>query len=286
MTLPSRKIGARAALIALCAAAALLCACGQTGSQIRASVDPRREPAYHLVRSGDTLESIARGYRVSVDHLARANRLDESDRPEPGRRLLIPDGARIVHTVRRGESLDEIASNYRVRVSTITHANRLGLFPRIAVGDRLVLPREAVLPHHEAVAARGPGPAPETRPLARPPDVPAAPVAPPRAGHPDLGRAEALVDRAAADYRAAWFERALDHAQEAESQIARSDDRDARRLGARAAFVKGSAQAALGRDDPAKASFARVHELDPRFEPPKGWLSPRLERLYVEARRP
>jgi LysM repeat protein len=279
MAIAPRKIGARAALFALATAAALLCACGQTGSQVRTWLEPRREPAYHVVRSGDTLESIARGYRVSAEHLARANRLDEADRPAPGRRLLIPDGARIVHTVHRGETLDDIAHTYRVRVSTITHANRLGLFPQIAPGDRLILPREAVLPR-ETIAVREPRPPRASRPSA----TPAAPAVSARPPDPDVERAKALVDSAAADYRAAWFERALDRAQQAETRIARSDDRDAQLLGARAAFVKGSAQAALGRDDQAKASFARVHELDPGFEPPKGWLSPRLEQLYLAAR--
>ena len=59
-------------------------------------------PAQHQVRPGETLGSIAAGYGVSVDRLARANGLRDTDRIAPGRRLRLPDGARIVHRVRRG----------------------------------------------------------------------------------------------------------------------------------------------------------------------------------------
>ena len=85
------------------------------------------------------------------------------------------------------------------------------------------------------------------------------------------------------DYRSARFERSLARASEAEAMLARSGHRDARPLGARAVFVTGSSLAALGDTDRAKEAFARVHALDPKFEPPKGWLSPRLEALYLAA---
>jgi tetratricopeptide (TPR) repeat protein len=93
-----------------------------------------------------------------------------------------------------------------------------------------------------------------------------------------------LVDRSVADYHSARFERALSRAQDADSLLARSDDERAQSLNARAVFVAGSSLAALGEMDRAKAAFARVHALDPQFEPPKGWLSPRLEALYLAAR--
>jgi hypothetical protein len=30
-----------------------------------------------------------------------------------------------------------------------------------------------------------------------------------------------------------------------------------------------------------REAFQRVHALDPDFEPPRGWLSPRLEQLFA-----
>ena len=262
-----RKIDARRGVFALLAAVALLGAC----AQLESHRESHRSPAHHQVRAGETLGSIAAGYGVSVDRLARANGLRDADRIAPGRRLRLPDGARIVHRVRRGETLEKIASRYRVRVSTIASLNRLGRSPRLEVGQRLVLPREARLP----------APTPEPPPaIARPA---AAPTAPP-AIDPNVERARKLVDRSVEDYHSARFERALERSREAEAMLAQSEDQNARSLSARAVFVTGSSLAALGETDRAKAAFARVHALDPHFEPPKGWLSPRLEALYPAAR--
>jgi LysM repeat protein len=279
-----RKIGARWALCALLAAVVGLGAC--TNRQ------PFRQPAQHQVRPGETLGWIARGYGVNPQRLARANGFRDGE-PAVGRKLWIPDGGRITHRVQRGETLNEIAQRYRVRVSTIASVNRLGRFGKVTPGAWLVMPRNATLPlPPSALTARQAAPARiarETVPrlLAKPPPTPpvaanAPPTAPP-APDPDLARAQALVNEAIEHYRSARFELALASAGEAEALLA--DQPDARaELGARAAFVAGSAQAGLGERDGAVGSFARVRALDPDFEPPPGWLSPRLEALYLEAK--
>jgi LysM repeat protein len=280
-----RKNGARGVALALLAAAAV-CACAQVAqveSGIRETFDEPRAPARHEVRPGENLRSIAAGYGTTVEQLARANNLRPTDRVAPGRRLVIPGGARIVYYVKRGDSLEAIAARHRVRVSTISSENRLGRYPQLRVGQRLVMPREAKLPPPPGALAAQPPSAPAVS-AAPPQAVAAAPPAPARAADPNLERASALVDRAVADYRGAHFERAIEHAEQAEALVADSESRDARRIGARSVFVAGSALAALGDTDRAKASFARVHALDPEFEPPKGWLSPRLEKLYLAAR--
>ena len=216
---------------------------------------------------------------------SRANHLRDADRIEVGRQLVIPDGARIVHRVRTGETLPDVAARYRVPDSTIVRANRLRT-ARLTPGQRLVLPREARLPAPSppaVSAARGAAsaaPPPAARVAPRP--EPAA--APPAEPDPNVGRAQTMVDGAVDDYRSARFERALDKTTGAELLLAQSSDPAAQSLGARAAFVKGSALAALGQRERAVRSFARVHELDGGFEPPSGWLSPRLEELYVAAR--
>ena len=197
-----------------------------------------------------------------------------------GRKLWIPDGGRITHRVRPGETLDQIARIYRVRVSTITSANRLGRFGKIAPGAWLVMPSDATLPRPPPSWPR----ATRFRGREASAAVSSAPAERP-APDPALTRAEALVDEATEHYRSARFERALESTREAEALLAKHGDaRAARTLGARAAFVAGSAQAGLGDRDRAIGSYARVRALDPDFEPPPGWLSPRLEALYREAR--
>jgi LysM repeat protein len=244
-----------------------------------ADLESPRAAAHHEVRSGETLGSIAGAYGIHLDQLARANGLRDADRISVGQRLVIPERPRLVHRVRPGETLRGIADRYGVRVSTIASLNRLGRWPQIEPGQRLVLPHDAKLP---AVASAPPSATPRTAVQPRAPVPPAAvPVA--RAPDPDVERAAALVDRAVDDYLGARFERALARAREAEALLAQTGDRAAQRQGARAVFVAGSALAALGDSDRARDSFARVHTLDPNFEPPKGWLSPRLEALYLGA---
>jgi hypothetical protein len=193
------------------------------------------------------------------------------------------DGAaekRIVHRVQPGETMDSIARRYHVRTSTIAHLNRKGISRDVRVGERLLIPATAT---PSRVAAKPPARAAVSAP---PPRHAAAPAPPARtAPDPRVERARALVDEATADYRAARFEDGLANAREAENVLRDlDDDREARKVSARAAFVAGSALAARGEDDGASKSFARVHDLDPSFEPPHGWLSPRLAKLYADSR--
>jgi membrane-bound lytic murein transglycosylase D len=113
----------------------------------------------HLVRSGETLDRIARRYGVSVDELVAANGLLSANRIFPGQRLKIPgddapaageavaetigadlggDAAAVAsatlnapeaarrHVVRKGESLARIARIYSVSVDAIRTLNELG----------------------------------------------------------------------------------------------------------------------------------------------------------------
>jgi LysM repeat protein len=150
-----------------------------------------------------------------------------------------------VHVVRPGDTLTHIAELYAVVVDQLTEANQLPDADRLAVGQHLQI------------------------------SAPAAGTA----------RAEALVDQAADLYRNARFEVALKRAQQAEAILAarESSSGAAPALGARAAFIAGCALAAFGENEQAVAAFARVRALHPQFEPPEGWLSPRLEKLYLAA---
>ena len=212
----------------------------------------------HVVRPNETLVGIAEAYGIEPEQLARDNRLRDADRIEVGQRLVLPRGAHLVHRVRTGETLREIAARYRVRVSTIRQLNRIRDPDRIEVGQRLLLPKEARLP---------------------PPTSPSPP--PPPSGNRQLARAHALLEDAEEHYLAAHFELALERAQEVDALLEGESEQS--KVRARAAFVAGSALAGLGEEQRAIEVFARVHALDPRFEPPAGWLSPRLDALYSKA---
>jgi LysM repeat protein len=175
--------------------------------------------------------------------------------------------------VRAGETLGSIAKLYGVEVGQLAQLNQLRDVDHIEVGQHLRIPDR---PRRMADSTIERGARPDTQRPANPP------VGARR--DPGIARARALLDQATADYREARFEAALAKAREAESALAGSGDPGPDpALRARAAFVQGSALAALGERERAGESFARVHELDPHFEPPPGWLSPSLQELYTTA---
>jgi murein DD-endopeptidase MepM/ murein hydrolase activator NlpD len=145
--------------------------------------------------------------------------------------------------VRPGDTLTGIAAIYSIDVDRLVLANDLHDADRIRVGQTLQIPARF------------------------------------EATYP-----EALVEAAARAYRNARFELAIERAERAQEMLEREpEDERGRALSARAAFIAGCATAAFGDDERTVAAFARVRALDPGFTPPTGWLSPRLEKLYLAA---
>jgi membrane-bound lytic murein transglycosylase D len=114
---------------------------------------------YHRVVSDDTLESVARTYRVSVGELAAANQLGES-RSIAGMEGLVvplaptlaPSTRMLMYTARRGDTLVTIADRFGVSLNQLRRWNRIeGV--KVEVGRRL----------HVAEPASAPGTAARTR---------------------------------------------------------------------------------------------------------------------------
>jgi membrane-bound lytic murein transglycosylase D len=107
---------------------------------------PQVSYARHRVRPGETLSTIARRYRTSINAIAKANHLRSRNRIRVGQRLKIParggsasvltvsnvPRASLKHTVRSGDSLWSLASRYGTTVDRIKADNGLR-------GDRLVI---------------------------------------------------------------------------------------------------------------------------------------------------
>ena len=104
-----------------------------------------------VVRSGDTLNSIAARYGVSPSTLARANGITNPNRIYIGQRLVIPGTAATtaqpkkaapassggVYIVQRGDTLAKIAARYRTTVSALMALNGIRNPNVIWVGQRL-----------------------------------------------------------------------------------------------------------------------------------------------------
>lgn len=118
----------------------------------------------HVVRKRDTLPSIAKHYKITVEELAKANKMKPDDSLTRGRRLIIPIPADrelgryrpkkidapvttgekvpqgVLHTVQPGQSLWLIADAYDIADDKIIRANRLDKSKSLSVGDRILIP--------------------------------------------------------------------------------------------------------------------------------------------------
>jgi membrane-bound lytic murein transglycosylase D len=99
----------------------------------------------YKVRSGDTLFSIARAHRTTVESLKRANGL-RSSRIRIGQKLALPVGAssgrgeEVRYTVRRGDSLWKISRRFGVSQKALKTRNKLRS-SHLRIGQRLYIPR-------------------------------------------------------------------------------------------------------------------------------------------------
>jgi LysM repeat protein len=141
---------------------------------------PAHAARTHVVKSGETLSTIAAAYGVSTAQLARANKLRDADLVRKGQKLLVPDkaGSFIEHRVARGESLDKLAKRYRVTVAEIRAYNVLRDPDHIVIGQVLRIPVLAPVAPPPSIARTNPPPAqsaPNPPRSAPPPPRPADP---------------------------------------------------------------------------------------------------------------
>ena len=118
---------------------------------------------YYAVQEGDTLDSIASHFGVTVEALLEANRLESWGVPYTGMALIIPSSATYpvpiipslatypapkdsIYTVRSGETLASIASHFGVTVEALLEANYLDSGGVPFVGMVLILPQSSTYP--------------------------------------------------------------------------------------------------------------------------------------------
>ncbi len=93
----------------------------------------------HVVKSGDTIDRLARQFGVSTNAIVRANGLENPNRLLIGMSLIIPPPY-LRYTVRSGDTLESIARTYRTTVQEIMQLNHLTSPTSIYPGQRLVVP--------------------------------------------------------------------------------------------------------------------------------------------------
>ncbi len=108
------------------------------------------ETLVHRVQRGETLSSIARAYKKSLEEILTANNMGFADLIYPDQRIRIPGaasaasaapfGGALVHEVQKGETLSEIAEHYGVPTSSVLSANNMDAGARIFPGQEVLVP--------------------------------------------------------------------------------------------------------------------------------------------------
>ena len=133
----------------------------------------------HIVRTGDTLFSIAQQYNATVGQIRELNHLTETNVLYVGQALIVPSAfpadastpsippasstsCTVSHTVQRGEFLSAIATRFGVSMAQIAQANGIPDLSRIRVGQLLCIPGAAEpppsVPRYSAASPTAPCP--------------------------------------------------------------------------------------------------------------------------------
>ncbi|ADC89078.1 Peptidase M23 [Thermocrinis albus DSM 14484] len=118
-----------------------------------------KECKFHKVRKGDTLESIAREYGVSLSDIKRYNKNLKENRLKVGQQICIPvktkaekkQGDYAIYRVKKGDTLEEIAQKFGVDVKELAKFNGLKSHV-IKEGQELKIPARS---HGEKVSKKG-----------------------------------------------------------------------------------------------------------------------------------
>jgi len=93
----------------------------------------------YSVKSGDTLEKIAKRFGLRQDTIISSNNLQSASSIHSGVQLRIPNMDGVSHTVRSGESLSSLAKTYAIDITRIVDANDLAS-GTISKGQSLFIP--------------------------------------------------------------------------------------------------------------------------------------------------
>lgn len=98
------------------------------------------QTSIYIVRSGDTVSTVAEMFGVSESTILAANDMKKGDKLKEGDVLLILPLSGIEHTVTKGQTLKSIAASYKVDLSDILFANDLDVDTMLVVGEKLIIP--------------------------------------------------------------------------------------------------------------------------------------------------
>jgi murein DD-endopeptidase MepM/ murein hydrolase activator NlpD len=94
----------------------------------------------HKVKTGESLNGIAKKYGVSIDTICGSNNLKSYDYVDPGITLRIPNKDGILTNIKEGDSIAGFASKYKVPVEKILAENNFRNSDFISKGELVFIP--------------------------------------------------------------------------------------------------------------------------------------------------
>lgn len=125
----------------LCAVSAPCVVSGKVLGDTFGGSQNQKDVANYTTQIGDTLQSIANSFKISVNTLAWANSLTASSSLKVGQDLTVLPVDGVLHVVKSGDTMSAIASKYKASADDIISFNSLAnQDDNIYVGDILIVP--------------------------------------------------------------------------------------------------------------------------------------------------
>lgn len=125
----------------LCAVSAPCVVSGKVlGDVFGGSKQNQKSVVDYTVQSGDTFQSIADSYKISVNTILWANELTSSSKIKVGQSLTILPVDGVLHIVKSGDTMSAIALRYKAKADDIISFNNLANQSDIYIGDILIIP--------------------------------------------------------------------------------------------------------------------------------------------------
>lgn len=137
----------------------------------------RDEVIMHKVLPGETLESIAKEYKVTVDSIKYVNNMEDEDMIKPSQELTILPVTGVLHEVASGETLESIAEKWKVPAQAIVNINWLDAPYTVSSGQKLVIPNAEIPKPVQESAPEATGLALSPQPSTSAPSQSSAPTA-------------------------------------------------------------------------------------------------------------
>ncbi len=93
----------------------------------------------YVTKEGDTMESIAKKFKISSQTLRWANNTT-SDAVEPNKALVVPLVDGIVYTIKDGDTAQSLAEKYKTSAERVVLYNDIDDGAKLSIGSRIVLP--------------------------------------------------------------------------------------------------------------------------------------------------